>query len=680
MNNENNNHGMHETQSHKNMHEGNDAHDMHEMKHDRHANMVADYKERFFISLVLMLPILLLSPMIQMFMKLSYRFAGDSYVLFAFSTVLFLYGGKPFLIGAIDEFKKKSPAMMMLISLAITVAYVYSSLTVFVIKGNDFFWELATLIVIMLLGHWIEMKSVLGASGSLEELASLLPEVAHLITDDGKLMDVPVKNLKSGDMVLIKPGERIPTDGTVFDGRSSVIESMLTGESIPAEKSKGDEVFGGAINGDGILKSAVNRVGDQTFISQIIKLVREAQESKSKTQRIADVASKWLFYIAIISGTLTFILWMIFMKDLNFAVERMVTVIIISCPHALGLAVPLVTAVSTGIGAKNGFLIRDRAAFENARKIDTVVFDKTGTLTKGEFGITDIFNVTVSKELLMALAYSIELNSEHPVGKAIVNEGRKQNLIGLEVSGYQNIPGKGLKAIVEGREIRIVSPKYMKNEKISFNNENYEKLSGEGKTVIFILEGLKLLGYIALADTVRNTAKDAVDELKTMGIESIMLTGDNMKVARAVAERIGIEKVFAETIPQDKALKIDELHSEGMTVGMTGDGINDAPALAKADLGIAIGAGTDVAIETADVILVKNNPLDVVNLLKLSRATYRKMTQNLIWAAGYNVIAIPLAAGILYNQGILISPAAGAVLMSLSTIIVSVNARFLKTD
>lgn len=648
--------------------------------HDHHAMMVDDFKRRFYISLIITVPILLLSPMIQMFMGVDWRFPGDSYLLFALSTILFVYGGKPFITGARDELKKKSPAMMTLIALSISVAYIYSSLTVFVLMGSDFFWELATLIVIMLLGHWIEMKSVMGATRALEELVNLMPEEAHLISSSGETTDIPVNKLKTGDSVLVKPGEKIPIDGLVFDGRSAVNESMITGESVPVEKESGDEIIGGSINGEGILKFKVNRVGDETFLSQVIKMVREAQASKSKTQRLADTAAKWLFYIAVTAGVLTFGAWLSAGKELGFAVERAVTVIVICCPHALGLAIPLVTSVSASIGAKRGLLIRDRAAFENARNINTVVFDKTGTLTEGAFGITDINEIGVSKEELLSIAYSLEANSEHPIAKAIVAEGKKLNLQRREVTGYQNLTGTGLKATVDGRDILVVSPGYIRSEKIAFDETQYEKLAQEGKTVVFILESNKLLGYIALSDILRDTARQAVDDLKAMHVESIMLTGDNVRAAAYVGAKLNITKVIAEVLPQEKASKIEELQREGKIIAMTGDGVNDAPALAKAELGIAIGAGTDVAIETADVILVRSNPLDVVNILKLSKATYKKMIQNLIWATGYNVIALPLAAGVLYNQGIFISPAMGAGLMSLSTIIVSINARLLKID
>ena len=645
---------------------------------DHHAMMVQDFKRRFWVSLAVMIPILVLSPMIQMFLGVDWRFPGDSYILLALSTFLFLYGGWPFLKGAKDELRHKSPAMMTLIALAIIVAYVYSAATVFGVQGSDFFWELASLIVIMLLGHWIEMRSVMGASKALEELAKLMPESAHMIMDNGETMEMPVSSLKAGQAVLVKPGEKIPIDGVVYEGDSEVNEAMITGEAVPVEKGKGDEVIGGSVNGDGILKFKVSHVGDDTFLSQVIRLVRDAQASKSNTQRLADRAAKWLFYIALITGIITFITWMAIEGNLNFAVTRAVTVIIICCPHALGLAMPLVTSVSTSLAAKNGLLIRNRAAFENARNLDTVVFDKTGTLTEGSFGVTDIKADSVSEDDLLAIAASVEENSEHPIARGIVEAGKSRELAMLRVTDYQNLTGEGLRASVDGRPVKIVSPGYLKREGIAFDEKSYSSLAGEGKTVVFILRENKLLGFIALSDVARPTAKEAVDELKQMEVASIMLTGDNQRAADYVARQLDINQVFAEVLPGDKASKIDELHRDGRRVAMTGYGVNDAPSLAKADLGIAIGAGTSVAIETADVILVKSDPLDVVGILKLSRATFKKMVQNLIWATAYNVVALPLAAGVLYYQGVVISPAAGAVLMSLSTIIVAINARLLK--
>lgn len=670
----------HHTMEHNHSMEG-----MGEMNHasvqmggmDHHAMMVQDFKRRFWVSLTVMIPIMVLSPMIQMFLGVDWRFPGDSYVLLALSTFLFFYGGWPFLKGARDELKRRSPAMMTLIALAI-IAYVYSAATVFGVQGSDFFWELASLIVIMLLGHWIEMRSVMGASKALEELARLMPENAHMIMDNGETMDMPVSSLKTGQAVLVKPGEKIPIDGVVYEGGSEVNEAMITGEAVPVEKGKGDEVIGGSVNGDGILKFKVSHVGDETFLSQVIRLVRDAQASKSNTQRLADRAAKWLFYIALVTGIITFVSWMAIEGNLNFAVTRAVTVIIICCPHALGLAMPLVTSVSTSLAAKNGLLIRNRAAFENARNLDTVVFDKTGTLTEGSFGLTDIQADCVSQDELLAIAASVEANSEHPIARGIVEAGKDRKLASLRVTDYQNLTGEGLRATVDGQPVKIVSPGYLKREGVAFDEKAYSSLAKEGKTVVFILRDNKLLGFIALSDVVRPTAKEAVDELKQMDVTSIMLTGDNQRAADYAARQLDISKVFAEVLPGDKASKINALHRDGRRVAMTGDGVNDAPSLAKADLGIAIGAGTSVAIETADVILVKSNPLDVVSILKLSRATFKKMVQNLIWATAYNVVALPLAAGVLYYQGVVISPAAGAVLMSLSTIIVAINARLLK--
>jgi Cu2+-exporting ATPase len=666
--------GSHESQG---GHGGHESHEGHEGHRD-HEMMVADYKKRFLVSLILMVPILLLSPMIQMFMGVEIRFPGDIYVLFILSAILFLYGGKPFIAGAVSEFKKRSPGMMTLISLAIIVAFVYSSISILFFKGIEFFWELATLIVIMLLGHWIEMKSVMRASRALDELAKLMPEEAHLIQDNGAFMEVPVGKLKNGDRILVKPGEKIPIDGLVYDGKSSVNESMITGESLPVKKELGDEVIGGAINGEGVLKFKVNKTGEETFLSQVIKLVKEAQESKSNTQRLADIAAKWLFYIALFAGIVTFAVWFSVTGNFGFAMERAVTVVIIACPHALGLAIPLVTAVSTSIGAQKGLLIRNRAAFENARNIDTVVFDKTGTLTKGEFGVTDIQDTAVPKNELLEIAYALESQSEHPIAQGIVREAQRLGLQLKEVEEFQNITGQGLWGKIDGKIIKIVSPGFIRAANIGFDEEKYEILASQGKTVVFVLEDNRLLGFIALGDKVRETAKEAISSLKEMKIDSYMITGDNSRAAGYIGKLLNIDKVYAEVLPQEKALKIDEIHKSKKIVAMTGDGVNDAPALAKSDLGIAIGAGTDVAIETADIILVKSNPLDVVNILKLSRATYRKMIQNLIWATAYNLVALPLAAGILYNQGIIISPAMGAVFMSLSTIIVAVNARLLK--
>lgn len=664
-------------ESHKNhtMHEGHDNHD----HHDHHAHMVHDFRKRFWISIILTVPILLLSPMIQQFLGIAaaLRFSGDKYILFLFSTFVFFYGGYPFLKGLIHELKTKSPGMMTLIALAISVAYFYSSAVVFGLTGKLFFWELATLIDIMLLGHWIEMRSVMGASRALEELVKLLPSEAHKIFSDGSVQDVPIENLTSGDIVLIKPGEKIPVDGMVMEGETSINEAMITGESKPASKAINDEVIGGSINGEGSLKVEVKKTGDESFLSQVITMVRQAQASKSRTQDLANRAALWLTIIALASGAITLFVWLAIMHaDFSFALTRMVTVMVITCPHALGLAIPLVVAVSTALSAKNGLLIRNRAAFERARNIQAIIFDKTGTLTRGEFGVTDIvaLNKDFTENELLEYAAAVESNSEHPIANGILKKTSGK----WQVKDFNSIPGKGAEGNVNGKSVRVVSPGYLKEKNIKPNDNRIDKLLEQGKTVVFVMIDEQLKGAIALADIIREESKQAIARLKAMGIRPMMLTGDNKKVAQWVADEVGLEDYFAEVLPKDKADKIKEVQSRGLVVAMTGDGVNDAPALAQADVGIAIGAGTDVAAETADIILVRSNPMDAVSIIHLARATYRKMQQNLAWATGYNAFAIPLAAGVLSSYGILLNPAMGAVLMSLSTIIVAINARFLK--
>ncbi len=649
--------------------------------HDKHhGHSIADFKKRFWISFVLTIPISYLSMMIQMLFGYEVNFTGDTFLLFLLSTIVFFYGGKPFLLGAWSEIKDKRPGMMLLISLAIVTAYVYSTLTAFFIEGSDFYFELATLIVIMLLGHWIEMKSIMGASKALVELIKLMPKEAHKIDASGNIVDVSVEDLKPGDRILVKSGEKIPLDGIIFEGHSTVDESMLTGESVPVEKTMGMEAIGGAINGEGVLKINVSKTGSDTYLSQVIQLVSDAEKTKSKAQGFADIAAKWLFYVAIFGGIITLAYWWT-TGDFDFALERMVTVLIIACPHALGLATPLVTARSTSIAATKGLLIRNRTSFESAFKINRIVFDKTGTLTEGNFGVTDIHPTEgVGEEELLKLAYSVETQSEHPIAKGIVKEGKKRNLELYEVTGYQNLTGKGFIAQVNGSEIAIVSPGVLRENKISFDETTYEKLAQQGKTVIFVLKDHALQGMIALADIIRESSYKVIKELNKIGIETVMMTGDNSRVANYVGEKLGMSKIIAEVLPHEKSNNVKALKEGGKKVAMVGDGVNDAPALAEADLGIAIGAGTDVAIETADVVLVNSNPEDILSTLKLSKASHRKMVQNLGWAAGYNIVAIPLAAGVLFSVGIVITPAVGAVVMSLSTIICAINAQLLKIN
>lgn len=647
--------------------------------HHDHGDMVEDFKKRFFISLIVTIPILALSPMIQDFMGVDWRFVNDQYILFVLSTFVFFYGGWPFIAGGISELKEKNPGMMTLIGLAIAIAYVYSSLVVFGWEGHNLFWELATLVDIMLLGHWIEMRSVMGASNALEKLVQLMPNEAHKVDENDDVQDVPISELKNNDRVLVKPGEKVPVDGTILDGKSTLDESMLTGESVPVEKVKNDEVIGGSVNNEGSLIIRVEKTGEESYLSQVITLVKEAQESKSKTQDLTNRAAKWLFYLALTAGFATLFIWLALGYPFYVALERMVTVMVITCPHALGLAAPLVVAVSTALSANKGLLIRNRANFENARNLNAVVFDKTGTLTEGKFGITDIIpSEGFSEEEVLIWGASLEQNSEHPIAAGIVKSAIDQGIALKAITEFNSITGKGIEGIIEGKKVNAVSPGFVNSNNMDYDKQKFNEMSEVGKTVIFVLLDDELIGMIALADIIRESAKEAISELKEKGVHSIMLTGDNEKVAHWVAKQLNIDEVYAEVLPDDKANKVKEIQSKGWKVAMTGDGVNDAPALATADLGIAIGAGTDVAMETADVVLVKSNPKDVVDLMDLSKKTYRKMVQNLWWATGYNIFAIPLAAGILAPIGIILSPAVGAVLMSLSTIIVAINAKLLK--
>jgi len=662
-------HSNHDHSGHD--HSGHDHHD--------HGDMVTDFKKRFFISLIITIPILIMSPMIQSFIGVDWRFANDQYIVFALATFVFFYGGWPFITGGIDELKDKNPGMMTLIGLAITIAYVYSSMVVFGWEGQDLFWELATLVDIMLLGHWIEMRSVMGASNALEKLVELMPNEAHRLDENDQVEDVPTSELRSSDRVLVKPGEKVPVDGVILEGSSTVDQSMLTGESVPVDIGKDEEIIGGSINNEGSLTIEVSKTGEDSYLSQVITLVKEAQESQSKTQNFTDRAAKWLFYLALAAGIITIVVWLALGYSFDTSLERMVTVMVITCPHALGLAAPLVVAVSTTLSAQNGLLIRNRANFEEGRNLDAVIFDKTGTLTEGKFGVTDIVpSEGHTEDEVLQLGASLEQESEHPIAVGMVKSAEDKGLTLNQISDFQSITGKGIEGQIDGKKINVVSPKYVADIDITYDTDKFEEMSEAGKTVVFVLVEDELIGMIALADIIRESAKEAIATLHEHDVHTIMLTGDNEKVANWVAKQLGIDEVYAEVLPDHKADKVKEVQARGYHVAMTGDGINDAPALATADLGIAIGAGTDVAMETADVVLVKSDPKDVVALMNLSQKTYRKMVQNLWWATGYNIIAIPLAAGVLAPIGIVLSPAVGAILMSLSTIIVAINAKLLE--
>lgn len=647
-----------------------DAHDHTE----HHKKMIADFRTRFIVSVIFTVPVLILSPFIQELLNFELVFRGRNFLQLALSSFVFLYGGWPFLKGFVSETKKKTPGMMTLITLAIVVAYIYSTAVVFGLEGKFFFWELVTLIDIMLLGHWLEMRAVLSASDALGELKKLLPDEAN-IKIGGEIKKIKISELRQGDIVVIKPGEKIPADGFVKNGKTNIDEAMLTGESVPVEKKEGDEVIAGSINKSGSIEIEIKNVGENTYLSKVVRLVREAQHSKSQTQRLADKAAMWLTVIAITVGFLTLVFWLFIQSDIAFAIERTATVMVITCPHALGLAIPLVVAVSISISAKNGLLIRNRTAFELSRKIDTVLFDKTGTLTEGAFKVDEIVLLSdeYTKDEVLKYAYSLEQKSEHTIAQAIEEDAKKAGIEAYEVSNFESMEGKGVKGRINDKEVLVASFNYLKENKIEIPDEQ-----AVAYTQAFVLIDKKPVGYFKLADKIKESSKKAVEKLKKLNIECWMITGDKDSVANQVAKELQLDGYFAEVLPHEKQNKVKELQKNRKFVAMVGDGINDAPALAQADVGIAIGSGTDVAAETADVILVNNDPSDVASLILFGKATHKKMVQNLYWATGYNVIVIPLAAGVLYNQGIIISPAIGALVMSLSTIIVAVNAKLLK--
>ncbi|MEM2975779.1 MAG: copper-translocating P-type ATPase [Candidatus Bathyarchaeia archaeon] len=640
-----------------------------------HAHHMHEFKRKLLVSLMLTIPILLFSEMIQMWFSFSLQFSFQKQVLFFLSLMVYAYGGSPFLKGLVQEIRNRQPGMMTLIGTAISVAFFYSAATVFFISGKDFFWELATLIDVMLLGHWIEAKSVLGASMALEELIKIMPTTAHVIKN-GEIHDITVSQLKTGDIALIRPGEKIPSDGIVVEGESFVNEAFLTGESKPVHKTVKDKVIGGAINGEGILKVKIEKTGEETYLAQVIKLVKEAQESKSKTQDLANKAAAFLFYVALGVGITTYLAWALFV-NVDLGLERSVTVLVIACPHALGLAIPLVVALSTSITAKSGILIRDRRAFEMIKDANAVVFDKTGTLTLGKFGVSDIVSYIPEDELLKLTA-SLELNSEHVIANAIVDYAKENGVEIPKTKKFKALPGQGVYGKVGKKEVYVGSQNLLEEMKIKVEDSRIKELQKQGKTIVFTLVNGKLAGALALSDKIRKESYEAVEKLKEMGLKVYMLTGDAEEVAQWVAKELNIDDYFARILPHQKAEKIKSLKEKGYKVAMVGDGVNDAPALVTADVGVAIGAGTDVAIESADIILVKNDPRDVPKVIDLSKKTYSKMVQNLWWAAGYNIIAIPLAAGVLSNFGVILPPAIGALIMSLSTVIVAFNTQTLR--
>jgi len=661
-------------------HEAHVDHTGHGVSHAGHEQM---FRRRFWISLVLSIPVLVYSPALQDWLGYSApAFPGSEWVTPVFAVIVFLYGGVPFLQMALPELRNRKPGMMTLISLAISVAFVYSLASLFLPGQTSFFWELVTLIDIMLLGHWIEMRSVRQASGALTELAKLMPDTAERVLPDGGTEEVSVTELRERDLLLVRPGASIPADGEVEEGESEVNEAMITGESKPVLKEQGDKVIGGTINGDGSLRVWVTATGDDTALAGIMRLVDEAQQSKSDTQILADSAAGWLFYVALSVAAVTAVAWIVAVGFDVEVIARVATVLVIACPHALGLAVPLVVAITTSMAARNGVLIRDRLALEKARQIDTVIFDKTGTLTEGQFGVVDVATAeSLGEDEALALTAAVEGDSEHTIARGIRRAAKERGLLLPKVSRFEAIKGRGVQASRDGHTLHVGGPRLLEMLELDVPElltDFREEAQAKGQSVVYLVQEKQVAAAFALADVIRPESRKVIDRLHDMGIEVAMLTGDSEAVAKAVADELGIDQIFAEVLPEHKDLKVQQLQDEGRRVAMVGDGVNDAPALTRADVGIAIGSGTDVAVESAGIILVKSNPMDVVNVIELSRASYRKMLQNLWWAAGYNIVALPLAAGVLAPLGVLLSPAVGALLMSLSTVIVAINAQLLR--
>jgi Cu2+-exporting ATPase len=655
--------------------------------HDKHAgHSVAMFRDKFWISLLLTIPTLIWGHMLQRaFGYAPPGIPGARWIPAVFGTAVFLYGGRPFIQGAVRELRDRLPGMMTLIALAITVAFVFSAAVTLGYPGMPLWEELATLVTIMLLGHWLEMRSIMQAQGALAELAKLLPDTATRVILEGgieRLEEVPASQLREGDLLLVRPGGSIPADGSVEDGTSEVNEAMVTGESRPVPKKRGDRVIAGTVNGSGSLRIRVTGTGERTTLAGIMRLVQQAQSSRSRAQALADRAAFWLTVVALISGALTLVVWLSLGAEPSYAVERLVTVLVIACPHALGLAIPLVIAISTTLGARNGLLVRNRRGLEEARNLNVIVFDKTGTLTLGEHRVVAVSTVGgLTEDEGLRLAAAAEGDSEHPVARAVVRTAQERSLLVPRAEAFKAVPGYGVEATVEGRRLFVGGPNLLQRLGAEVSPELaafVAQAAGRGQTVIYLVEGRQVIAALSLADAVRPESREAVERLHQLGLEVVMLTGDAKPVADAIARELGIDTVFAQVPPEGKAARIEELQRQGKKVGMVGDGVNDAPALVTADVGIAIGAGTEVAVEAGDVVLVRSDPRDVPRIVALSRASYRKMVQNLWWASGYNVLAIPLAAGVLASEGIVLSPAVGAVLMSMSTVIVAINAQLLR--
>ncbi len=684
----NNNGEEHNHQNHMNhsnqMHHDNHASHHH---HSGHAHHHGNFKVKFFVSLIFAIPIILLSPLMGVNLPFQFTFPGSEWVVLILSTILFFYGGKPFLSGGKDEIATKKPGMMTLVTLGISVAYIYSLYAFYMNNFSsatghtmDFFWELATLILIMLLGHWIEMNAVGNAGDALKKMAELLPNSAIKVMDNGQREEVKISDIMTDDIVEVKAGESIPTDGIIVQGQTSIDESLVTGESKKVQKNQNDNVIGGSINGSGTIQLKVTAVGEDGYLSQVMGLVNQAQSDKSSAELLSDKVAGYLFYFAVSVGVISFIVWMLIQNDVDFALERLVTVLVIACPHALGLAIPLVTARSTSIGAHNGLIIKNRESVEIAQHIDYVMMDKTGTLTEGNFSVNhyESFKNDLSNDTILSLFASLESQSNHPLAISIVDFAKSKNVSFTNPQDVNNIPGVGLEGLIDNKTYKITNVSYLDKHKLNYDDDLFTKLAQQGNSISYLIEDQQVIGMIAQGDQIKESSKQMVADLLSRNITPVMLTGDNNEVAHAVAKELGISDVHAQLMPEDKESIIKDYQSDGNKVMMVGDGINDAPSLIRADIGIAIGAGTDVAVDSGDIILVKSNPSDIIHFLTLSNNTMRKMVQNLWWGAGYNIVAVPLAAGVLAFIGLILSPAIGAILMSLSTIIVAINAFTLK--